>query len=140
VVTIPNKRVAESIITNYDLPEPRMAVLIRVGVDYVEEATQAVGTVPGLLAEPAPTARLIPGFGDISLEFTLSCQVRSFTDQSSMSSESASYGACGPGDPDPRENLRTSSRQRRPQPLERQGQASGRNRGVRWTTHLLYSI
>jgi small-conductance mechanosensitive channel len=69
-----------------------MAVLIRVGVDYgtdpdlverllVEEATQAVGTVPGLLAEPAPTARLIPGFGDISLEFTLSCQVRSFTDQ-----------------------------------------------------------
>ena len=48
-----------------------MAVLIRVGVDYgtdpdlverllVEEATQAVGTVPGLLAEPAPTARLIP--------------------------------------------------------------------------------
>jgi small-conductance mechanosensitive channel len=92
VVTIPNKRVAESIITNYDLPEPRMAVLIRVGVDYgtdpdlverllVEEATQAVGTVPGLLAEPAPTARLIPGFGDISLEFTLSCQVRSFTDQ-----------------------------------------------------------
>jgi small-conductance mechanosensitive channel len=92
VVTIPNKRVAESIITNYDLPEPRMAVLIRVGVDYgtdpdlverllVEEATQAVGAVPGLLAEPAPTARLIPGFGDISLEFTLSCQVRSFTDQ-----------------------------------------------------------
>jgi len=92
VVTIPNKRVAESIITNYDLPEPRMAVLIRVGVDYgtdpdlverllVEEATQAVGTVPGLLAEPAPTVRLIPGFGDISLEFTLTCQVRSFTDQ-----------------------------------------------------------
>jgi small-conductance mechanosensitive channel len=92
VVTIPNKRVAESIITNYDLPEPRMAVLIRVGVDYgtdpdlverllVEEATQAVGTVPGLLAEPAPTARLIPGFGDFSLEFTLACQVRSFTDQ-----------------------------------------------------------
>jgi small-conductance mechanosensitive channel len=92
VVTIPNKRVAESIITNYDLPEPRMAVLIRVGVDYgtdpdlvehllVEEATQAVGVVPGLLAEPAPTARLIPGFGDLSLEFTLACQVRSFTDQ-----------------------------------------------------------
>ena len=34
VVTIPNKRVAESIITNYDLPEPRLALLIRVGVDY----------------------------------------------------------------------------------------------------------
>ena len=92
VVTIPNKRVAESIITNYDLPEPRMALLIRVGVEYgtdpdlverllVEEAAQAVGAVPGLLAEPAPTARLIPGFGDFSLEFTLSCHVKSFTDQ-----------------------------------------------------------
>src|SRR5258705_9154144 len=92
VVTIPNKRVAESIITNYDMPEPRLALLIRVGVDYgadpdlvqrllVEEASRAVGEVSGLLAEPAPTARLIPGFGDLSLDFTLACQVSSFTDQ-----------------------------------------------------------
>ena len=92
VVTIPNKRVAESIIRNYDMPEPRLALLIRVGVDYgadpdlverllVEEASRAVGEVPGLLAEPAPTARLIPGFGDLSLDFTLACQVSSFTDQ-----------------------------------------------------------
>jgi small-conductance mechanosensitive channel len=92
VVTIPNKRVAESIITNYDMPEPRLALLIRVGVDYgadpdlverllVEEASRAVGDVPGLLAEPAPAARLIPGFGDFALEFTLVCQVKSFTDQ-----------------------------------------------------------
>ncbi len=92
VVTIPNKRVAESIITNYDMLEPRLALLIRVGVDYgadpdlverllVEEASRAVGEVSGLLAEPAPTARLIPGFGDLSLDFTLACQVSSFTDQ-----------------------------------------------------------
>ena len=92
VVTIPNKKVAESIITNYDLPEPRLALLIRVGVDYgadpdrveqlvVEEATRAVGEVPGLLGEPAPSVRLIPGFGDSSLDFTLICQVKSFTDQ-----------------------------------------------------------
>jgi small-conductance mechanosensitive channel len=92
VVTIPNKRVAESIITNYDMPEPRMALSVRVGVDYgadpdlverllVEEAERAAGEVPGLLAEPAPTARLIPGFGDFSLDFTLACQVKSFADQ-----------------------------------------------------------
>ncbi|MEK7701548.1 MAG: mechanosensitive ion channel family protein, partial [candidate division NC10 bacterium] len=92
VVVVPNKKVAESIIVNYDLPEPRMALAIRVGVDYgsdpdrvervlVEEATRAAGEVPGLLAEPAPTARLIPGFGDFSLDFTLACHVRSFTDQ-----------------------------------------------------------
>jgi small-conductance mechanosensitive channel len=93
VVTIPNKRVAESTITNYDLPESRMALPIRIAVDYaadpdliprllLEEATQAIkDEVPGLLAEPEPTARLIPGFGEFSLDFTLVCHVKSFTDQ-----------------------------------------------------------
>jgi len=92
VVTIPNKRVAESIITNYDLPESRLALFIRVAVDYgadpdlvqrilVEETTQATTEVPGLLAEPEPTARLVPGFGEYSLDFTLICHVKSFTDQ-----------------------------------------------------------
>jgi small-conductance mechanosensitive channel len=92
VVTIPNKRVAESVITNYDLPESRIAVPIRISVDYgadpdvvqrvlVDEAMQAIGHVPGLLAEPAPSAKLIPGFGEYSLDFTLGCHVKSFTDQ-----------------------------------------------------------
>jgi small-conductance mechanosensitive channel len=93
VVTIPNKRVAESIITNYDLPESRMALPIRIAVDYgadpdlverilLEEARQAVNEeVTGLLPEPEPTARLIPGFGEYSLDFTLVCHVKSFADQ-----------------------------------------------------------
>src|SRR6266404_164685 len=34
VVVVPNKRVAESVITNYDLGETRMALLIRVRVGY----------------------------------------------------------------------------------------------------------
>ena len=58
---------------------------IRVG-DYVKVADTVEG-VPGLLAEPAPTARLIPGFGDFSLDFTLACQVRSFTDQFAVQHE-----------------------------------------------------
>lgn len=93
VVTIPNKRVAESIITNYDLPESRMALPIRIAVDYgadpdlverilLEETRQALNEeVPGLLPEPAPSVRLIPGFGEYSLDFTLMCHVKSFTDQ-----------------------------------------------------------
>jgi small-conductance mechanosensitive channel len=92
VVTIPNKRVAESTITNYDMPESRMVLPIRISVDYgadpdvvqrvlLEEAAQAIGHVPGLLPEPEPTARLIPGFGEYSLDFTLACHVKSFTDQ-----------------------------------------------------------
>ena len=98
VVTIPNKRVAESIITNYDLPEPGLALQIRVGVDYaadpdlverllLDEATRAVEEVPGLRGQPAPSARLIPGFGEFSLDFTLTCHVKSFTDQFSVQHE-----------------------------------------------------
>jgi len=92
LIIIPNKTLAESIITNYYLPERRMSVLIPLGVSYdsdpeqverllVEEATKAAGEVPGLLAEPAPFVRFIPGFGDSSLNFTLICQVKEFTDQ-----------------------------------------------------------
>jgi small-conductance mechanosensitive channel len=98
VVVVPNKRVAESVITNFDLDEARMAVTIRVGVGYdtdpdhvervlVDVATQAIGHVPGLLADPPPAARLIPGFGDYSLDFTLACQARSFVDQFTVQHE-----------------------------------------------------
>src|SRR3989454_2654025 len=98
VVTIPNKRVAESIITNYDMPDPRLILLIRVSVDYgsdvelverllIEEATGAGGEGAGLMATPSPSARPVPGFGDFSLDFTLSCQVASFTDQFAVQHE-----------------------------------------------------
>jgi len=92
IVVVPNKRVAESVILNYDLPEPRMALVIAVKVGYksdpeqvervlAEEAATAAKEVPGLLAEPAPFARLIPGFGESSLDFSLVCQIASFVDQ-----------------------------------------------------------
>jgi len=47
----------------------------------VEEATQAAGQIPGLLADPPPFVRFIPGFGESSLDFTLICQVAEFVDQ-----------------------------------------------------------
>ncbi|HXH81647.1 MAG TPA: mechanosensitive ion channel family protein, partial [Candidatus Tectomicrobia bacterium] len=92
VVIVPNKTVAESVITNYDLPESRMALLLRVGVAYgtdpdrveallLDEAQRAAREVPGLLADPAPVVRFIPGFGEYSLDFTLVCQVATFVDQ-----------------------------------------------------------
>ncbi len=92
IVVVPNKRVAESVIVNYDMPEPRMSLVISVKVGYgsdpdtvervlTEEASTAAKEVPGLLAEPAPFVRLIPGFGDSSLDFSLVCQVASFVDQ-----------------------------------------------------------
>jgi small-conductance mechanosensitive channel len=92
VVIVPNKRVAESVIVNYDMPERRMAIQLVVGVGYdsdpdrveallTDEGRRAAGEVPGLLAEPAPLARLSPGFGVSSLDFTLSCQVTGFVEQ-----------------------------------------------------------
>lgn len=92
IVVIPNSKVSESIITNYFLPERRMSLLLNISVSYnsnprkveeilVEEATRAASEVEGLLAEPGPFVRFIPGFGDSSLNFTLICQVREFVDQ-----------------------------------------------------------
>jgi small-conductance mechanosensitive channel len=92
MVIIPNSKIAQSTLTNYHLPEKRLALLIPVGVSYgsepaeverilVEVASGAVGAVPGLLGEPAPFVRFIPGFGESSLDFTLICQVEEFVDQ-----------------------------------------------------------
>jgi small-conductance mechanosensitive channel len=92
IVVIPNSKLSQSVVTNYYLPEKRMSVQIPVGVSYaadpdrvehvlVEEATKAVGDVPGLLGDPAPLVRFIPGFGESSLDFTLVCHVAEFTDQ-----------------------------------------------------------
>lgn len=92
LVIVPNAKLAETILTNYHLPEKRMSVLIPINVSYacdpgrieailVEEANAAIGLVPGLLAEPAPFVRFIPGFGESSLDFTLIVQVNEFVEQ-----------------------------------------------------------
>ena len=92
LVIIPNSKIAQSTLTNYHLPEKRMSLLIPVSVSYssdldkveailVEETTRAVGEIPGLLGDPAPFVRFIPGFGESSLDFTLICQVAEFVDQ-----------------------------------------------------------
>lgn len=92
IVVIPNSKLAQSVVTNYYLPEKRMSLLISIGVSYssdpekvetilVEETKKAVGEIPGLLGDPEPFVRFIPGFGESSLDFTLICQVREFVDQ-----------------------------------------------------------
>jgi len=92
MVVIPNSKLAQSVVTNYYLPEKRMSLLIPIGVSYssdpdkvekilVEEAKMAVGEIPGLLGDPEPFVRFIPGFGGSSLDFTLICQVQEFVDQ-----------------------------------------------------------
>src|SRR4030042_1091619 len=92
MVVIPNSKLSQSTVTNYYLPEKRMSLLIPVGVSYgsdpekveavlIDVVKQAVGEIPGLLGNPEPFVRFIPGFGDSSLDFTLICQVQEFVDQ-----------------------------------------------------------
>jgi len=92
LIVVPNAKLAQVIITNYNLPEKRMSLLIPIGVSYesdpdlvervlIEEAVAGAKDIPGLLAEPAPFVRFISGFGESSLDFTLICQVSEFVDQ-----------------------------------------------------------
>ena len=92
VVIIPNKKLAESVITNYYLPDKPMSVLINIGVSYkedpervekilLEEALKASKEIPGMLDDPAPFVRFLPGPGEYSLNFTIICRAREFTDQ-----------------------------------------------------------
>lgn len=92
MVVIPNSKLSQSLVINYYLPEKKMSLLIPVGVSYssdpeqvenilLEEAKKAAGEIPGLLGDPEPFVRFIPGFGESSLDFTLVCQVAEFTDQ-----------------------------------------------------------
>lgn len=92
MVVIPNSKLTQSVIINYHLPEKPMALLVPVGVSYgsdpeaverilIEEALAATDEAPGLLKDPPPFVRFIPGFGESSMDFTLICQVAEFTDQ-----------------------------------------------------------
>lgn len=92
ITIVPNAKLAQTIVTDYHLPIPRMSLLIPISVGYecdprhvervlIEEAKKAAGEVEGLLPVPEPFVRFIPGFGDYALQFTLICQVREYVDQ-----------------------------------------------------------
>ena len=92
IVVIPNSKLATQNITNFSLPEQEMSLNIPVSVGYdsdpdeierilVEEATSQPDEIPGLRQDTPPIVRLIPGFGDSALNFTLTCRVASYVDQ-----------------------------------------------------------
>lgn len=92
MVVIPNSKLAQSIVINYHLPDKRMSLQIPISVSYssdpdkvekvvLDEAKKAIGEVPGLLNEPEPSVRFVPGFGESSLDLTLFCHVQEVGDQ-----------------------------------------------------------
>lgn len=92
MIIIPNSKLAQSIVVNYFLPEKTMSFQIPISVGYdsdpelvekiiLEEVKKATKEIPGLLSEPSPVVRFIPGFGENSLDFTLVCHVEEFVNQ-----------------------------------------------------------
>jgi small-conductance mechanosensitive channel len=86
MVLIPNSKLSEAVLTNFSEPAKPLSITIPYGVDYatdldlldrvvLEEVQGAVGQIPGLLAEPKPSNRLNPGFGDSALNFSLNVGV-----------------------------------------------------------------
>jgi len=86
MVIVPNSKLAQSVVTNYFLPERRTVIQVPVSVGFdadpdlvervlLEEATHSLAEVPGLLGDPAPSVQFAPGFGASSLDFTLLCSV-----------------------------------------------------------------
>ena len=47
----------------------------------LDVAKKTAAEVTGLLSEPEPSVRFVPGFGASSLDFTLICHIREITDQ-----------------------------------------------------------
>ena len=91
MIIIPNGKLAQAIVTNYDLPDKKLGISLSVGVGYdsdpeevervlLDVARSSAADLPVLLAEPEPSARF-NGFGDSALNFGLNIHVAQFTDQ-----------------------------------------------------------
>ncbi|HID65000.1 MAG TPA: mechanosensitive ion channel family protein [Anaerolineae bacterium] len=89
-VIIPNSKLVGSVITNYYLPEPAMAVLVQVGVHYdsdlkhvervtCEVAKKIMQTIPGGVPEFEPFIRYHT-FSDSSINFTVIMRAKKFVD------------------------------------------------------------
>jgi small-conductance mechanosensitive channel len=98
LIFVPNAKLAQANVTNYWLPDKRMGVAIQVNValdsdiDQVERllnevGKQAAGQIPGLVADPPPSAAFDPGVLDFALGFSLGYQVEEFSQQYAVRNE-----------------------------------------------------
>jgi small-conductance mechanosensitive channel len=91
LVLVPNAKLSQAILVNYNMPDRELAVLVDVGVDYdsnlghvervtCEVATDTLRSVPGGVAEFVPFIRYHT-FGDSSINFTVILRAREYVDQ-----------------------------------------------------------
>lgn len=98
MVVVPNAKLAQASITNFDLPDRRIGVSVRVPVAYGQDprrvllalrsaAEDCVGKISGLASSPAPTASFNPGFGDRAMEFTIDVHLQGVEFEAAVKSE-----------------------------------------------------
>jgi small-conductance mechanosensitive channel len=90
-IIVPNAKLAQAIITNYNLPERELSIIIPVGVSYssdlerveritIEVARGVLTSVEGGIPDFTPLVRFHT-FGDSSVEFSVILRARGFVDQ-----------------------------------------------------------
>ncbi len=90
-VIIPNKNLANLIVTNFQLPAPDMGIGVEIGVDYkadlqkvervtVEVAAEIQKTVPGAVRDYIPSIRYTR-FGDSAIYLSVNLRASGFVDQ-----------------------------------------------------------
>jgi small-conductance mechanosensitive channel len=95
-IFIPNAKLTQAIITNFNLPSKviGMSVSVRIAYDadtdhieklLIEEATNQ--KLAGLITDPPPSVQWNPGFGDSTLQLSLNFQVEEFVNQYGVQSE-----------------------------------------------------
>jgi small-conductance mechanosensitive channel len=91
ITIVPNAQLAKAIVTNFDLPEKELAVLVQVGVSYdsnlekvekatIDEAMSVMRDLEGGVPEFTPFIRYHT-FADSSINFTVILRGRQFVDQ-----------------------------------------------------------
>lgn len=91
LVIIPNSKFADSIVTNFNLPDPAVSLVVALNVAYAsdtrqveavlhDEATKVVAELPHLVRDFDPVVRFL-GFGDSGVQFTVTFRVTDFDAQ-----------------------------------------------------------
>lgn len=91
LIIVPNAKLAQSIITNYNMPDPPVNIVIPIGVSYdsdpehvervlKDEARKIINELPGFIKDFEPIVRF-QAFGDFALNFLLILRVENFDAQ-----------------------------------------------------------
>jgi small-conductance mechanosensitive channel len=98
LIFVPNSKLGQANVTNFNLPDKKMGMSINVRVPYdcdldrveavlLEEARAGLGQIKGMVPDAPPSISLIPGFGDSALALSVNYQVSEFVDQYGVQSE-----------------------------------------------------